>query len=46
MHREFAEANMGRRHVFLEPPDQPSQVADLIIAAFERRLLKYTAEPL
>ena len=32
MHHEFEQADIDPRHLFLEPPDQPDDVADLIVS--------------
>jgi hypothetical protein len=41
MHRQFADASIGRRHLLTDLPDDPDQVANLIVEAFERGLLTY-----
>ena len=39
MHREFAQADVERRHLLLDPPDDPEAVADLIAASLARGAL-------
>lgn len=39
MHQEFAQADIDRRHVLVDPPDQPELVADLVLAALDSELL-------
>jgi hypothetical protein len=41
MYREFARADIDRRHVLLDPPDDLDKVADRIVAALEQDLLVY-----
>ena len=41
MHQEFAQADVGRRHVLVDPPDQPERVADLVLDARTSELLEY-----
>jgi cytidylate kinase len=41
MHREFAAADVDERHVIIDPPDQPDAVADLVIARWKHRSLRY-----
>ncbi|MGH3831895.1 MAG: AAA family ATPase [Pseudonocardiaceae bacterium] len=41
MHREFARADVERRHLFLDPPDDPEDVADLVVAALSSGSLEY-----
>jgi predicted ABC-type ATPase len=45
MHQEFAEADIARRHVLIDPPDQPKGVADLVVAALETESLRYRRPP-
>jgi hypothetical protein len=45
MHHEFARADLDRRHVLLDPPDQPEAVADLIVAALTSGNLLYRSPP-
>ena len=42
MHRQFGAAEIDRRHVFVDPPDDPEDVADLAIDALSRGQLKST----
>lgn len=46
MHREFARADVERRHLLLDPPDDPEAVADLITAALARGALGLVPERL
>lgn len=41
MHRGFSRANIDRRHLLLDPPNEPADVADLVIAARSSRTLTY-----
>lgn len=41
MHRNFARADVDRRHLLLDPPDEPEAVADLVVAALSRGALVY-----
>ncbi|MEY2476514.1 MAG: hypothetical protein QOG87_1829 [Actinomycetota bacterium] len=41
MHGEFTSAEIDRRHVFADPPDQPDDAADLVIAAAQSGSLAY-----
>jgi cytidylate kinase len=41
MHQQFAQSDINRRHVFVDPPDQPARVADLILAALTKGSLRY-----
>ncbi len=41
MHQEFAEADVDKRHVLIDPPDQPEGVAHLVAAALESEALLY-----
>lgn len=43
MHHEFATADIDPRHLVLDPPDGPEQVADVILAAASRGALRYPA---
>jgi hypothetical protein len=40
MHNNFARADVERRHLLLNPPDDPEAVADLIVAALSRGALR------
>ncbi|MGH3685908.1 MAG: AAA family ATPase [Pseudonocardiaceae bacterium] len=41
MHRNFTQADVDRRHLFLDPPDEPEDVADLVVTALSRGALAY-----
>jgi gluconate kinase len=41
MYRQFARADIDRRHVLLDPPDDADEVADMIVAALEQDRLAY-----
>ncbi|MGH3771693.1 MAG: hypothetical protein ACRDRW_09900 [Pseudonocardiaceae bacterium] len=41
MHREFVRADVDRRHLLLDPPDEPEDVADLVVAALSSGALAY-----
>jgi len=41
-HHEFAQADIDRRHVLFEPPDQPELVAELVLAALAGESLAYS----
>jgi cytidylate kinase len=41
MHNEFTRADVERRHLFLDPPDDPEDVADLVAAALSSGALAY-----
>jgi energy-coupling factor transporter ATP-binding protein EcfA2 len=41
MHDEFARADVDRRHVLLDPPDEPDDVVDLAMAALSSGALGY-----
>ena len=41
MYRQFAQADIDRRHLLLDPPDDPGEVADMIVAALEQDLFAY-----
>lgn len=41
MHHEFAHATIDPRHVLLDPPDQPEDVAELVIASRRADALRY-----
>ncbi len=43
MHQGFTQADVDARHVLLDPPDRPDDVADLIVAARARPSLAYDA---
>jgi predicted ABC-type ATPase len=43
MHGEFARAVVDHRHVLIDPPDEPDEVADLAVAALSRGVLGYPA---
>ncbi len=45
MHAEFAKAAVDSRHVFVDPPDQPERVADLIVTRWETGSLLYAGTP-
>jgi hypothetical protein len=45
MHRQFADATIDRRHLLIDPPDDPDHVATLIVDALERGLLTYRSSP-
>lgn len=45
MHREFARADVERRHLLLDPPEDPEAVADLIAAALARGALAHHNPP-
>lgn len=45
MHRDFARAEVERRHLLLDPPDEPEDVADLIVAALSSGALAYHSPP-
>ena len=42
MHQEFKQADVEQRHVLVDPPDQPEDVADLVVAALTRESLAYS----
>lgn len=39
MHEQFAGADVDQRHVLLDPPDNPDDVADVIVGGLEQGLL-------
>jgi cytidylate kinase len=41
MHRQFADPSIDRRHLLIDPPDDPDDVAALIVDSFERGSLTY-----
>jgi predicted ABC-type ATPase len=41
MHCEFARADVDRRHLLLDPPDEPEDVTDLVVAALSSGALAY-----
>jgi energy-coupling factor transporter ATP-binding protein EcfA2 len=41
LHSEFARVAVDRRHVLLDPPDDPEDVADLVVAALSSGALVY-----
>ena len=41
MHDAFARADIGRRHLLVDPPDRPDAVADPIVAALANETLAY-----
>ncbi|MGB8961461.1 MAG: AAA family ATPase [Pseudonocardiaceae bacterium] len=41
MHGDFARADVDRRHLLLDPPDEPHDVADLVAAALRSGALAY-----
>lgn len=45
MHRQFADAAIDRRHLLIDPPDDPDHAATLIVDALERGLLTYRPSP-
>jgi gluconate kinase len=45
MHHEFAIAEVDDRHVLVDPPDEPDEVADLVLAALADGSLTYSAPP-
>jgi cytidylate kinase len=45
MHRQFADATIGRGHLLTDLPDDPDRVANLIVDAFARGLLTYPSSP-
>jgi predicted ABC-type ATPase len=45
MHREFARVDVDRRHLLLNPPDEPEDVADLAVAALSSGALAYHSPP-
>ena len=46
MHGEFARAAVDRRHLLLDPPDEPEDVADLVAAALASGALACYRPPL
>lgn len=42
MHHEFLHAEVDRRHVLVDPPDDPDAVADLVVAGRKRDFLRYS----
>jgi cytidylate kinase len=45
MHREFARADIDRRHLMIEPPDDVEAVADRIVHAVDSATLLYSIHP-
>ncbi len=45
MHHEFATAEIDRRHVLADPPDEPQAVADLVVAALADESLAHRSGP-
>jgi hypothetical protein len=43
MHQEFAQADVDRRHVLVDPPDSADRVADLVLAERAAGRLQYAA---
>lgn len=43
MHSEFARADVDHRHMLIDPPDEPDEVADRAAAALSKGLLAYAA---
>jgi cytidylate kinase len=43
MYRQFARADIDRRHVLVDPPDEPNDVTDLIVRSLEEGLLTHTS---
>jgi thymidylate kinase len=41
MYRQFARADIDRRHLLVDPPEDANKVADMILAALEQDLLAY-----
>ena len=41
MYRQFSQADIDRRHLLVDPPEDPDTVADMIVAALEQDLLAY-----
>jgi thymidylate kinase len=41
MYRQFARADIDQRHILVDPPDKPDDVADLIVPALEEGLLTF-----
>jgi predicted ABC-type ATPase len=41
MYQEFATAEIDQRHLLIDPPDQPQDVADLVVAALAIESLLY-----
>lgn len=41
MHEEFAQADVDARHILVDPPGRPHEVADQIAATLERETLRY-----
>jgi hypothetical protein len=45
MHGEFARADVDRRHLLLDPPEEPQGVADLVAEALSSGALAYYSPP-
>lgn len=45
MHNNFAQADVERRHLLLDPPDDPEDVADLVVAALSHGALAHHSPP-
>jgi hypothetical protein len=43
MYRQFTSADIDRRHVLVDPPNEPNDVTDLIVRALEEGLLTYNS---
>jgi hypothetical protein len=41
MHHNFTQADVDRRHLLLDPPDEPEDVADLVVTALSRGALAH-----
>jgi energy-coupling factor transporter ATP-binding protein EcfA2 len=45
MHEEFAQADVEPRHLILDPPDRPEDVADAVATALAKGALAYRSAP-
>jgi hypothetical protein len=45
MHSEFAAGGIDPRHVLTDPPDDPDEVVDLIVASLDAGRLRYEPSP-
>jgi hypothetical protein len=45
IHRDFAWADVDRRHLLLDPADEPDDVADLVAAALSNGAPAYYSPP-